>query len=121
MAGCTSLSRHEQNQLRQLEAQGVTVDTPVGSYEAPANPGAAAILNILPGVGNFYLGSGRSAQSEHILYGVMNLLFWPLSIVWGLPEAAIDANNINKREMLYYYTYDKQGKKDLEQNGITLE
>ena len=121
LAGCTSLSRHEQNQLKQLEAHGITIDTPAGQFEPPAQPGAAAFLNILPGVGNFYLASGRAAQSEHALYGVMNLLFWPLSIIWGMPEAAIDANNINKREMIYYYTYDKQGKKALKERGITLE
>lgn len=121
LAGCTSLSRHEQNQLRHLEAHGITIDTPAGQFEAPAQPAAAAILNILPGFGNFYLGSGRAAQSEHILYGVLNLLSWPLSIIWGMPEAAIDATNINKREMLYYHTYDKQGKKELKERGISLE
>ena len=120
LSGCTSLTRHEQNQLRELQAQGVTVDRPVGNYEKPVSGVAAGALNLLPGVGNFYLGTGNAAESSHILYGVLNLLFWPTSILWGVPEAAIDADNINKREMLYYYTYDENGKKELEKANITL-
>ena len=70
-------------QLRELQAQDVTVDHPVGSYEKPASPVAA---------------------------GALNLLTWPLSVIWSAPEAAIDADNINKREKLYYYTYDEKGR-----------
>lgn len=120
ISGCTSLTRQEQNQLRELQAQGVTVDRPVGSYEKPASGMAAGALNLLPGVGNFYLGTGNAAESSHILYGVVNLLLWPSSILWGVPEAAIDADVINKREMLYYYTYDERGKQELQKANITL-
>lgn len=119
-AGCSGLNYHEQNQIRQLQEQGVTVDRPVGSYEKPASGVAAAALNLLPGFGNFYLGTGAGAESIHILYGALNLLFWPLAIIWSVPEAAIDAENINKREMLYYYTYNEKGKQELKQAGITL-
>ena len=121
LAGCTSLTRQEEMQLQHLKSQGVTVDKPVGNYEKPASVMGAGLLNILPGVGNFYLGSGNAAESNHWLYGFLNLLMWPLSIVWGIPEAAIDANNINKREMLYYYTYDKYGKEELKNAGIRLD
>lgn len=120
ISGCTSLTRQEQNQLRELQAQGVTVDRPVGGYEKPASGMAAGALNLLPGVGNFYLGTGNAAESSHILYGVVNLLLWPSSILWGVPEAAIDADVINKREMLYYYTYDERGKQELQKANITL-
>ena len=119
-SGCTTLTRQESLQIRQLRAQGVTVDKPVGSFEKPANGVVAGLLNIFPGFGNFYLGIGNGAESSHILYGFGNLLFWPLSIVWSIPEAAIDADNINKREMLYYYTYDAKGKQELEDAKITL-
>ena len=118
--GCTNLTRQEHMQLRELQAQGVTVDKPVGNFEKPASGIAAGTLNLLPGIGNFYLGTGNAAESSHILYGVLNLLFWPISILWGVPEAVIDADNINKREMLYYYTYDEQGKRALEKAKITL-
>lgn len=121
LAGCTSLTRQEEIQLQHLKAQGITVDKPLGNYEKPASVAGAAALNLLPGVGNFYLGSGQAAESDHWLYGFLNLLTWPVSIVWGIPEAAIDANAINKREMLYYYQYDKMGKEELKRAGITLE
>ncbi len=120
LSNCTTLTRQEYNQLRDLQGYGVTVDKPVGSYEKPASGVAAATLNLLPGVGNFYLGTGNAADSSHIIYGVLNLLFWPLSIVWAVPEAAIDADNINKRELIYYYMYDKQGQKELKKANINL-
>ena len=121
LSACSSLSRQEELQIRQLKSKGITVDKPIGHYRKPASVGGAAALNLLPGFGNFYLGSGKAAESVHWLYGFLNLLVWPLSVVWAIPEAAIDANNINKREMLYYYKYDKYGKRELENAGIKLD
>ena len=121
LCGCTNLTRQEEMHLRQLQSHGITVDRPVGSYEKPASVPVAATLNILPGFGNFYLGSGEAAESSHWLYGFLNLLMWPISPVWSIAEAGIDANTINKRELLYYYQYDKQGKKELAKRGIVLE
>ncbi len=120
IAGCTTLTRQENNQIRELSAQGVTIDRPAGNFEKPKSSVAAGALNLLPGIGNFYLGTGNGAESSHVLYGFLNLLFWPMSIVWAVPEAAIDATNINKREMLYYYTYDPNGKKELKEAKIQL-
>ena len=119
-AGCTTLTRHESSQIRELQAQGVTVDKPVGNYEKPVSGVAAGALNLLPGIGNFYLGMGTAAESSHILYGFLNLLTWPISVVWAVPEAIVDADNINKREMLYYYTYDPQGQQELQKANVTL-
>ena len=118
---CTSLTGADEVKLRQLQAQGVTLDHTVGYYTKPASAGAAAALNLLPGIGNFYLAAGNGGQSSHWLYGFLNLITWPISIVWGVPEAAVDANTINKKEMVYYYTYDKQGQRDLQNAGITLD
>lgn len=118
--GCTHLTRQEEMQLQQLKGQGVTVDRPVGSFEPPASPLGAAVLNLLPGVGNFYLAAGNGGDSSHALYGFLNLFFWPVSTIWGIPEAAIDANTINKREMLYYYQYDPQGKAELHRAGVRM-
>ena len=39
----------------------------------------------------------------------------------GFPEGAIDAININKRELIYYYQYDPRGKQELKNKGILLE
>ncbi len=105
--GCTHLTQQERNQLQQLKAQGITVDRG-GDFDAPANPAAAGAMNLLPGGGNFYLASGNGADSAHWLYGFLNLLTWPFSIIWGVPEAAVDANTINERELIYHYKYDKK-------------
>ena len=60
------------------------------------------------------------AEKSHYLYGFLNLLTWPLSIIWGIPEAAIDANTINERELVYFYTYDESGKQSLRNRGLEL-
>ncbi len=121
LSSCTNLTRQEEIQLQILKSQGVTIDKAVGNWERPANPAGAALLNVLPGVGNFYLAAGNGGQSSHYLYGSLNLLLWPFSILWGVPEAAVDANTINKREMLYYYQYDVIGKEELKKAGIKID
>ena len=121
VCACTTLTKQEQNNLRSLKAQGITVDRPLGSFERPANPGAAGALNLLPGIGNFYLAGGNGGDSSHWLYGCLNLLTWPFSILWGIPEAAVDANRINERELIYYYQYDPLGKKELAAAGKSME
>lgn len=107
-SACTHLTASEQHQLRELKSRGIDVDHAQANWQKPANPATAALLNLLPGIGNFYLASGNGAQSEHTLYGVLNLLTWPFSILWGIPEAAVDANVINQRELIYFYTYEKK-------------
>ena len=106
LSACTHLTASEQHQLRELKSQGIDVDHAQANWQKPASPATAGVLNLLPGIGNFYLACGNGAQSEHALYGVLNLLTWPISILWGIPEAAIDANVINQRELIYYYTYE---------------
>ncbi len=112
LCACTTLSRHEEIQLRKLKAQGITVDRPVGNFEKPNSGAAAGSLNILPGIGNFYLAAGQGADSSQAIIGVVNLLCWPISILWAVPQAAVDANTLNKRELIYYYQYDPMGKKE---------
>lgn len=104
-AGCTTLSLTEKHRLNELKVCGIPEDE-----QSVKHPGLAGALNILPGFGNFYLAIGTN-ESDHWVYGFLNLLTWPISIIWGVPEAAIDANNINKRYTVYYYTYDPYGKK----------
>ncbi len=120
LQACTTLTNHEKSTLRSLQSQGISVETPAGNWQAPNSPAAAGLLNLLPGVGNFYLGSGSGADSSQTLYGFLNLLTWPISVVWGVPEAAIDANNLNKRELIYFYTHEEQGKIALEDKGLML-
>jgi len=102
------MSRSDKERYRELQGLGVRAND-----RQTKNPGAAGALNILPGIGNFYLAVGTD-ESEQWLYGCLNLLCWPVSVVWGIPEAAIDANTINKKETVYYYTFDPIGRKELE-------
>ncbi|MCM1324431.1 MAG: hypothetical protein NC218_09910 [Acetobacter sp.] len=120
ISGCTSLSMTERNTIQSLKSKGITVDKPAGNWERPASPAGAGALNILPGFGNFYLASGNGGDGGHYLYGFLNLLTWPLSVVWGIPEAAIDAGTINERELIYYYTYNEAGKQALKRRGYEL-
>ena len=66
-------------------------ESKVELYE-PYEPGVAAALNVLPGVGNAYNGDWG-------LF-VVNLLLWPYSVAWGVPEAYISARNKNVIEAL---------------------
>ena len=110
LANCTSLTHAEKTRLQELKSEGITIDHPMSHWERPANPVAAGALNILPGFGNFYLAAGDAGDSSFYLYGFLNLLTWPISVIWGIPEAAIDASTINKRELIFYYDYDRAGK-----------
>ena len=121
LAGCTSLTRQEQMELQALKGQGVSVDKPVGNWESPASPVGAAALNLWPGFGNFYLATGNGGDSSHYLFGTLNLLTWPISILWGIPEAAVDARTINERELIYYYKFNPQGKKEFSKSGLSLK
>ncbi len=120
LTACTTLTKQEQDTLHILQANGITVDKPIGNFERPANPAGAAALNLLPGGGDFYLASGNAGDSSYWLYGFLNLLTWPISIIWGVPEAAIDAGTINKRELVYYYQFNPMGKKELAKANISL-
>lgn len=120
LPACTSLSYSERTTLRSLESKGISIDKPKGNWERPANPAGAAMLNLLPGIGNFYLASGNGGDSSHYLYGFGNLVTWPVSILWGIPEAAIDADTINQRELVYFYMFNEAGIEELQQMGYEI-
>lgn len=61
---------------------------------------------------------GAFGQSEQYLYGVLNLLTWPISILWGVPEGVVDANRINERELVYFYNFDESGRQSLADKGL---
>ena len=120
LTGCSTLSTQEKQAFHSLESHGITVDKPAGYWEKPASVWGAGLLNLLPGCGNFYLATGNAADSEHAVLGVVNLITWPISILWGIPEAAIDANNINKRALINYYTYEIAGEQALAEKGLVM-
>jgi hypothetical protein len=121
LSGCVSLTYQEKQNLAMLKHNGITVDRPIGGFEEPNSRLAAGLLNVLPGFGNFYLAVGHGNDSVQCVYGLANIWFWPISIVWAAPQGAIDAGTLNEREMLYYYRYNDYGKKALEERGLKLD
>jgi len=108
MSGCVNVPISDQNMYDELKELGVkTKDHKIKS------PTLAGILNILPGCGSFYL-SRRSGHHKQILIGSINAYFWPFLIVWGIPCAIVDANRINRLEVVKYYKTDPEGIKELE-------
>ncbi|SDK47477.1 hypothetical protein SAMN05216189_103936 [Pseudomonas delhiensis] len=74
-SGCaTGLNSHQKVEYTRYEAKGLLVEE--------KNPGTGAALGLLPGGGSFY---GREYG-----FGVINLLLWPLSILWD-PVSGYDA------------------------------
>ena len=112
--GCATLSSNDKAKIEEVKACGLSVP-----HDELKSPGAAGFLNILPGFGNFYLASGTDEGSQWAI-GFVNLLTWPISIVWGIPEAAIDAGIINKKNSVYYYSY-REGKYELKNCQAKLE
>ncbi len=89
-AGCQGLNTIDKMSFRNLEM----IQAPMIEEK---NPVLAGALNVLPGIGDAYLGQWGAF--------VGNLLFWPYSIAWGVPEAAVTAVNINKMETLLHYRF----------------
>jgi hypothetical protein len=101
--GCVTMSEAQKNKLHEIRGYGLKDD------EIKQKDGTTAgLLNILPGVGNFYLAVGSDEHSQW-LFGVGNLLLWPISIAWGVPEGFADAKIMNQKATIDYYTYDPKG------------
>ncbi|MDX5335625.1 MAG: hypothetical protein LPK13_06000 [Marinobacter sp.] len=90
VSGCaTPLTSGQKQELQAYKAKGLAVEE--------KNPGAGAALGILPGGGSFY-------AREYGL-GVVNLLFWPASILWDPMSGYQGSESIN-----YYATQEKVSK-----------
>jgi hypothetical protein len=107
--GCVTMSEHQRDKLAEVKAAGLRVDR----IQAK-NVVLAGALNLLPGFGNYYLAIG-SDETPQWLFGTLNLLIWPYSVVWGVPEAAIDAYTMNKKATADYYEYNPSGIVELEE------
>lgn len=67
LSGCaTPLALNQKQELAGYRAKGMAIEE--------KDPGTAAALGILPGVGSFYTGN--------IGPGIISVLFWPASILW---------------------------------------
>lgn len=76
MTGCaTGLNSGQATEYKAMEAHGLTVQE--------KNPTAGAFLGLLPGGGSFY--------AREPAFGVLNLLLWPLSILWD-PVSGYDGS-----------------------------
>ncbi len=79
-AGCASgLNSTQESELAHYRATNLAVEE--------KSPGAAAGLGLLPGGGSFY---GRAYG-----WGVVNLLMWPVSILWDPVSGYNAAESIN--------------------------
>lgn len=94
LTSCVSLSDYENVEYQRLKDELVAYDLPEIHKKSP---GLAGTLNVLPGFGNIYLGQGEKFLS--------NLLYWPFSIVWGVPQAVVDSHKVNQKETLHYYRF----------------
>lgn len=108
LTACVSLSDSERATLYELEQYGAPV--PVKTV---ANPTTAAFLNLLPGIGNFYLACGEGGHLIQYPIGLVNLLTWPISPIWAFPQAYIDAKTLNKKEAVLYYRQTPEGQAEL--------
>jgi hypothetical protein len=101
LTSCSSLNSLQHRELKEWQAKNIAVEE--------KNPTTAAVLNILPGIGDFYNGNPG--------YGVANLLTWPLSILWAPVGGASGADVAN-----YYssksYVEDLETKKKKLKNEI---
>ena len=67
IGGCaTSLNSVQKQEYQAYQARGLAVEE--------KEPVAGAFLGLLPGFGSFY--------AREYGFGIVNLLFWPLSILW---------------------------------------
>jgi len=91
VSGCaTPLSSAQKRDMKFYQSKGLVVEE--------KNPGTAAGLGLLPGFGSFYVREYGA--------GIVNLLFWPASILWDPVSGYDGANVIN-----YYATKDAISRK----------
>lgn len=110
LGGCVSLSAQDEKTAQELKSYGLKQ-----SWTQPKNVFLAGLLNVLPFAGNLYLSAGKDGDSDQVAYGVLNFFFiYPISILWAVPQAAIDAHTLNKKAFVDYYSFDKAGQKTLD-------
>ncbi len=60
------------------------------------SPWVAGSLNLFPGFGDIYTG--------HWGAFALDFLFWPISIVWAIPQGAVTAGQHNKKATIAFYS-----------------
>lgn len=117
-SSCAGLNYREKEQVAQLTEIGIDPTDKGNNSGWIAGP-----LNLVPGAGNFYLATG-TGESNQVVYGVLNIipgwLVWPFTCLWSVPQAAVDAHNINKRQTVDYYFNTERGRQEMVQIRNTL-
>lgn len=91
--GCASgLNSFQEQEYSAMEAANVIVEE--------KDPTAGAWLGVLPGGGSFY--------TRHAGLGIVNLLFWPASILWDPVSGYDGAKVINYNATKYKLKKDMQ-------------
>lgn len=107
LVSCASINSTQDRELKTWQAKNLEVEE--------KKPSLAAALNVLPGIGDFYNGN--------IGYGVVNLLTWPVSVLWAPVGGADGAKEVNYFATRAYVeeleTKKKKLKSDLESAFMT--
>ena len=82
VVGCSSLNHSQKREYKEWKSAGIAQET--------KHEGLAAGLNVLPGIGDFYNGNFG--------LGIVNLLFWPASVLWAPVGGATGAEEVNYYE-----------------------
>jgi TM2 domain-containing membrane protein YozV len=90
--GCAHMTPAQRDLWSDLVAKG----EPVASYP---NRALSGVLSILPGGGQFANGQ--------VATGIVNVIFYPLSVLWGLPSAILDAGTLRKIRSVEAYLQKK--------------
>ncbi len=86
LTGCSSLTCIEQCEYQKMQAEGVLVEE--------KNPTLAACLGFLPGCGSFYTGN--------YVLGAVDVVTWPVSMLWDPIAGYNEARVINYRASQVY-------------------
>lgn len=79
--GCSSLNAIQESDYQKMKSEGVLVEE--------KNPALAACLGFLPGCGSFYTGN--------YVLGAVDLVTWPVSVLWDPIAGYNEARVLNYR------------------------
>ena len=108
MFACSSLNHAQRREYKEWKSAGIAQEV--------KSEGLAAGLNILPGFGDFYNGN--------VGLGVLNLLFWPVSVLWapvGGATGAEEANYYETKTVVSLYEKNKTESISLLMHAFSLQ
>ena len=98
LSGCArGLNSIEKKEYEAFERDGVLIEE--------KDPTVGAVLGILPGFGSFYVGEPG--------YGLVNLLFWPISVLWDPISGYDGAMSVNYNVTKYQLYKNEQSELSL--------